>query len=136
MEKIKLDAYETAVLLTTKHHKVKLSRDIDKEYVFTGEEEILNHYRDVVYVYIDRTYLPIESLQLRHITSYLLDIFHLCRPEDYKRLIIDMSTYYNKKYSYNANLFKQLYGYLQALKMRDGEEEFFDLDESLIINEY
>jgi hypothetical protein len=75
--KIKLEKYDTALLLCTKHAKIKLKYDYseDIDFVFCGEDEILNHYMEIAFVYADGRAIPISSVSVAHINSALLGIY-------------------------------------------------------------
>ena len=132
--KIKLDKSETAMLMAIKGHKIILSRKWD-DYIFTGNDAILNKYPELVKVYADRTLIEPEYLKLNHITMFLLDIFHKCCYEKYRDLLIDIGNRYDDKNSYIVNLFNILIGKLVALQMIKDGVSLFELDYSVLESE-
>ena len=129
--KPKLDKFDTALLMCTKHHTIQLkySYEIDAN-TFKNEENIFN-----AIVYADSRAIPLESVRIEYLNKALLEIFEIVLPNKFKELIqevVNKGPWYKNR-TYKEILFLQLYGYLQALTMLDKNgEEIFDLDYSLV----
>lgn len=132
-EKIKLDAYQTALLLVCKGHKVIQKYDIE-DYKFTDEDSVLNDFRELVKTYCIITYIDNPGcIDIRHINIALMDVINVVKPD----AIISILKYCcdrsrNSALYYNELLFYKLFGELQSLTMRQNCEEIYDLDETLI----
>ena len=141
--KIKLEKYDTALLLCTKHAKIKLKYNYseDTDFVFSGEDEILNSYMDLAFVYADSRAVPLSSVRLAYVNSALLDIYAKLQPNKLLQLLKEINYAYVDMYTDNIKsvIFRKIYGSLQALQMRtlDNDEyaDIYDLDESLIKEE-
>lgn len=131
---IKLNKSEAAMLMAIKGHKIILSRKWG-DYIFTGNNVILNKYPELVKVYADRTLIEPEYIKLNHITMFLLDIFHKCCYEKYRDLLIDIGDRYDDKQSYIVNLFTNVVGKLAALQMIKDGINLFELDYSVLESE-
>ena len=137
--KIKLEKYDTALLMCTKNAKIKLHYDYsdDIEYKFTGEDAILNSYRDIAFVYADSRAIPLSSVRLAHLNSALLEIYATVQQNKLLQLLKDLNYSYSDK-PIKSVMFVELYGLLQALRMKelinDEYVDIYDLDESLIVN--
>lgn len=133
--KIKLDKYDTALLMCIKGHKIKLKYKFDKTYEFENDENILNFYNSLAYTYCDGRALPLECLRLEFINKVLLNIFEVMCPHRFKELIHEV-VYNPQHYKNRSNkevLFIHLYDYLQVLTMIDENgEDIFDLDYELV----
>lgn len=140
--KIKLDKWKTAILLTTKDHKLK--EDIDFVKTFSGDstESILNQYPEIVKLfYIRGGFSEDFPVKLNHIVHLLLDVAELVLEKREFICIIKSMYDYTGTNNTRQLIFKELYGELQALQMVrrsdiDGEEvyvDIFDLDESLLM---
>ena len=132
MQKPKLDHNDTAILMCTKNHKIKIKYTWGSDdFVWTGTNEILNRYKNIALVYADTRALPLESVHVEYIIKAMLDIFEVVYPKKFKELIMELLKYSQTEISTRDRLFKELYGYLQALRMLDDTgEEIFDLDYS------
>lgn len=133
-QKPKLEKCDTAILMSTKNHEIKLKYNLDnKDFEFTGINEILNRYKNIAIVYAETRAIPLESVQLRYLIDIMLDIFEVVYPKKFKELIMELLKYSQTEISTRDRLFKELYGYLQALRMVDDTgEEIFDLDYSML----
>lgn len=133
--KIKLDKYNTALLMCIKGHKIKFKNEYDINYEFKNDEKVLNSCRSLAYTYLDGRLLPLESFRIEYINKALLDIFEVVCPHKFKELIHEI-VYIKTAYKNRSNkeiLFLQLYGYLQALTMFDENgEDIFELDYELL----
>jgi uncharacterized protein with ATP-grasp and redox domains len=131
--KPKLEKYDTAILMCTKNHEIKLKYCTDLDFEFTGTNKILNRYKNIAVVYAEIRAIPLESVQLRYLIDVMLDIFEVVYPKKFKELILELLKYSQMEISTTDRLFKELYGYLQALRvLDDAGEEIFDLDYSLL----
>lgn len=129
--KPKLEQCDTAILMCTKNHKIKLKYNLDNDFEFTGTNEILNRYKNVALVYADTRALPLDCIHVEYIIHSMLDIFEVVYPKKFKQLILELLKYSQTEISTRDRLFTELYGYLQALRMLDNNgEEIFDLDYS------
>lgn len=128
-----LEKYDTALLMCTKNHKIKLKYKYDENFVFEKNNEILNSYKEIAIVYADSRAIPLECVQVDYIVKAMLEIFEIIYPNKFKELICDIMKYQNEQT--NKILFINLYGYLQSatLLSKDGEE-LFNLDYELIDN--
>ena len=135
-QKPKLDQSDTAILMCTKNHKIKIKYTWGSDdFVWTGTNEILNRYKNIALVYADTRALPLESVHVEYIIKAMLDIFEVVLPNKFKELIMELLKYSYSEISTRNRLFKELYGYLQALRMLDDTgEEIFDLDYSMLYN--
>jgi hypothetical protein len=143
--KIKLEKYDTALLLCTKHAKVKLKYDYseDVDFIFCGEDEILNSYMDIAFVYADSRAVPLSSVRVAHVNSALLDIYAKLQPNKLLQLLKDINYAYVDMYkdkNIKTLIFIKVYGLLQALQMRTLQNneyiDIYDLDETLIRKKY
>ena len=130
--KPKLNQNETAILMCTKNHKIKIKYTWGQDdFEFTGTNEILNRYKNIALVYADTRAIPLESVHVEYIIKVMLNIFEVVYPKKFKELILELLKYSQTEISTRDRLFKELYGYLQALRMLDDTgEEIFDLDYS------
>jgi hypothetical protein len=133
--KPKLDQCDTAILMCTKNHKIKIKYNLDnKDFEFTDTNEILNRYKNIALVYADTRAIPLDCVHVEYIIKAMLNIFEVVYPKKFKELIMELLKYSQTEISTRDRLFKELYGYLQALRMLDDNgEEIFDLDYSMII---
>ena len=132
-QKPKLDQSDTAILMCTKNYEIKLKYCADLDFEFTGTHEILNRYKNIAVVYADTRAIPLESVHVEYIIGAMLDIFEVVLPNKFKELIMELLKYSYSEISTRNRLFKELYGYLQALRMLDDTgEEIFDLDYSML----
>ena len=136
-QKPKLDKYDTAILMCTKNHKIKIKYTWGQDdFEWTGTNEILNRYKNIALVYADTRAIPLESVHVEYVIEAMLDIFEVVYPEKFKELIMELLKYSQTEISTRDRLFKELYGYLQALRMLDDTgEEIFDLDYSKVYKE-
>ena len=136
-QKPKLDQSDTAILMCTKNHKIKIKYTWGSDdFVWTGTNEILNRYKNIALVYADTRALPLESVHVDYIIKAMLDIFEVVYPKKFKELIMELLKYSQTEISTRDRLFKELYGYLQALRMLDDTgEEIFDLVYSKVYKE-
>lgn len=134
--KPELDAFQTALLLGTKGFKIKETNlywsKEEINYIKESENKIIKNYSEYILGYLNIVCIPYNSFQLRHLCDLMLEVFNIVAPKKYSNLIRDLSSFYNNDYSIVENLFKQLYGHLQATQMRDDDGEFFELDFSYI----
>lgn len=132
--KPKLDQCDTAILMCTKNHKIKIKHTWGQDdFEFTGTNEILNRYKNIALVYADTRALPLESVHVEYVIKSMLEIFEVVYPKKFKELIMELLKYSQTEISTRDRLFKELYGYLQALRMLDDSgEEIFDLDYSML----
>ena len=134
-QKPKLDQSDTAILMCTKNHEIKLKYCADLDFEFTGTHEILNRYKNIAVVYAETRALPLDCVHVEYIIRAMLDIFEVVLPNKFKELIMELLKYSYSEISTRNRLFKELYGYLQALRMLDDTgEEIFDLDYSMLYN--
>lgn len=135
--KPKLNQNDTDILMCTKNHKIKMQYTLGQDdFVWTGTNEILNRYKNIALVYADTRAIPLESAHVEYIIKAMLDIFEVVYPNKFKELIIELLKYSQTEISTRDRLFKELYGYLQALRMIDDTgEEIFDLDYSQVYKE-
>ena len=133
-QKPKLEKCDTAILMSTKNYEIKLKYNLDnKDFEFTGTNEILNRYKNIAIVYAETRAIPLESVHVEYIIRVMLDIFEVVYPKKFKELIMELLKYSQTEISTRDRLFKELYGYLQALRMLDDTgEEIFDLDYSML----
>ena len=134
MQKPKLNQNDTVILMCTKNHKIKIQYTWGQDdFVWTGTNEILNRYKNIALVYADTRAIPLESVHVEYIIKAMLDIFEVVYPKKFKELIMELLKYSQTEISTRDRLFKELYGYLQALRMLDDTgEEIFDLDYSML----
>ena len=87
--KIKLEKYDTALLMCTKNAKIKLHYDYSdyEDFQFTDEDAILNQYREIAIVYADSRAIPLSSVRLAHINSALLEIYAEVQPNKLLKLL-------------------------------------------------
>ena len=134
-QKPKLEKCDTAILMGTKNHEIKLKYCADLDFEFTGTNEILNRYKNIAVVYAETRALPLDCVHVEYIIRAMLDIFEVVLPKKFKELIIELLKYSQTEISTRDRLFKELYGYLQALRILDDTgEEIFDLDYSMLYN--
>ena len=133
-QKPKLEKCDTAILMCTKNHKIKIKYTWSQDdFEFTGTNEILNRYKNIALVYADTRAIPLESVHVEYIIKAMLNIFEVVYPKKFKELILELLKYSQTEISTRDRLFKELYGYLQALRMLDDTgEEIFDLDYSML----
>lgn len=132
-KKPKLEQCDTAIIMCTKNHKIKLKYNLDSDFKFTGTNEILNQYKNIALVYAETRAIPLDCVRVEYIISSMLDIFEVVYPTKFKELIMELLKYSQTEISTRDRLFKELYGYLQALRMiDDAGEEIFDLDYSML----
>lgn len=135
-QKPKLEKCDTAMLMSTKNYEIKLKYCTDLDFEFTGTNEILNRYKNIALVYADTRAIPLESVHVEYIIKAMLNIFEVVYPKKFKELIMELLKYSQTEISTRDRLFKELYGYLQALRMLDDTgEEIFDLDYSMLAND-
>lgn len=131
--KPKLEKCDTAILMCTKNHEIKLKYCTDLDFEFNGTNEILNRYKNIAVVYAETRGMPLDCVHIEYIIRAMLDIFEVVHPTKFKELIIELLKYSQSEISTRDRLFKKLYGYLQALRMLDDAgEEIFDLDYSML----
>lgn len=139
MSKIKLNKYETAIVLASKGWGIKLSSEYDKSFDFKDNQQIFNlwFYRKIAYIFADWCAIPIDSVKIEHINSRLYELFVKITPNKVNHLMNDIIySAYNKQQSKNDLLFTKIYGYIQAATMKDNDlNDIYDLDEELIIIE-
>lgn len=132
-KKPKLEQCDTAILMSTKNHEIKLKYCTDLDFEFTGTNEILNRYKNIAVVYAETRAIPLDCVHVEYIIGAMLDIFEVVYPKKFKELILELLKFSQSEISTRDRLFKELYGYLQALRMLDDAgEEIFDLDYSLL----
>lgn len=135
--KPKLDKYDSAILMCTKNHKIKLQYEYDLNFEFKNNNQLLNKYKEIAIVYADSRALPLESVQLDYITKSMLEIFEIVYHKKFKELIMELlkPNFFNPNEKINEKVFIELYGYLQALTMlNDNNEDLFDLDYELVLS--
>ncbi len=138
--KIKLEKYDTALLMCTKNAKIKLHYDYSdyEDFEFSGEDSIFNHYREIAIVYADSRAIPLSSVRLAHLNAALLEIYATVKPNRLLQLLKDLNYKYTNNKDIKSVMFVELYGLLQALTMGeyidDEYIDIYDLDESLIYN--
>lgn len=135
-EKLKLEKYDTAILMATKNNKIKLKYEYDDSFVFENSNQILNNYKELAKVYADSRLIPLESVKIEYLIKVMLEIFEVVYSNNFKELILEiMKPNLFDKLTLNEKIFIELYGYLQALTMLDKNgNEIFDLDYSLLLN--
>lgn len=145
---IKLDKYETALLLATKKAQHK---DFDNEvYSWDPErqESILNGYDNVVFTFLQIICIEPQFLVLKDLNMRLLDLLFKVKPTAYKRIFEEIqghrhmaSTGYgimpaSTSKSPAQAIFSEVYGFLQsvAIKEKSGNDyiNLFDMDDSLM----
>ena len=133
--KIKLDQFDTSLIMSIKNHKIKIKLKYDEEDKFPNEILNLDAYKNIGITYANSRYIPIESVRLEYVNKALLDIFELVCPHKFKELINEI-VYKNSLYKNRSNkevLFFELVSYLEALTMLDENgDEIYDLDYSLV----
>jgi hypothetical protein len=148
-EKIKLDKYETAIILTIKNWKVKEDEDAKFEFIKTTEESVLNDNYELVKVICKQLLLEPQYLELKYINQILLDLIEKIDPLKIRKILTDSMSYRwvgstgygaNKlltlKYSPSQTIFFNCLISLSGIKMKKdyGSDliDIYDLDESLI----
>jgi len=150
-EKIKLDKYETAIILTIKNWKLKEDKDeYDKfEFIKTTEESVLNDNYELVKVICKQLLLEPQYLELKYINQILLDLIEKIDPLKIRKILTDSMSYRwvditgygtNKlltlKYSPTQTIFFNCLITLSGIKMKKDYNseliDIYDLDESLI----
>ena len=133
--KIKLDQFDTSLIMSIKNHKIKLKLKYNEEDKFPNEILNSDAYKNIGITYANSRYIPIESVSLEYVNKALLDIFELVCPHKFKELINEI-VYNNSSYKNRSNkevLFFELVSYLEALTMLDENgDEIYDLDYSLV----
>ena len=135
--KPKLNQNDTAILMCTKNHKIKIKYTWGQDdFEFTGTNEILNRYKNIAIVYAETRAIPLDCVHVEYIIRVMLDIFEVVYPKKFKELIMELLKYSQTEISTRDRLFKELHGYLQALRMLDDTgEEIFDLVYSKVYKE-
>lgn len=133
MNKIKLDARQTALLLVCKGHKIITKHNINF-CDFAGEDTVLNDFRELVKAYCVITYLDSSSsIDIRHINFSLINLLNILKPDAIITVLkhcCDVSR--NSTVCYNEILFYKLFGEIQTAEIVIDNEELYDLDYSLI----
>lgn len=128
---IKLEKYDTALLMVTKNHNIKLKYNYDKDFVFN--DNLLNEYKEIAIVYADSRALPLESVRLEYVAQAMIEIYSIIEPNKMKDLLIYLLKHSYKKENISEAIFKEVYGRLQALTMIKDNEEIYELDYSLLL---
>ena len=92
--KPKLNQNDTAILMCTKNHKIKIKYTWGSDdFVWTGTNEILNRFKNIALVYADTRAIPLESVHVEYVIKAMLDIFEVVYPKKFKELIITFYYY-------------------------------------------
>lgn len=131
--KIKLDSNKTAFLLVCKGHKIITKYDIEF-CKFTGEDTVLNDFRELVKTYCVIYYLnSSSSIDIRHINFALIDLLNELKHDGIINVLkhcCDVSR--NSAVYYNEILFYKLFSEIQTIQIIRDNKELYDLDYSLI----
>lgn len=131
--KLKLDSHKTTLLLVCKGHKVITKYEIE-DFKFSGEDSILNDFRELVKAYCAITYLDSpSSIDIRHINFALMNLLNDVKPNAIIEVLkhcCDVSRH--SAVYYNEILFYKLFGEIQTIRLIKDDEELYDLDYNLI----
>ena len=154
MSKIKLNKYESTMLLVIKNHDLEQPYTFE-EYKFlkTTEESILNDYLDIYLTYCEIVMIEPKYLELKFLNNYMIDILnkldnskliHVIKEIQGHRYVESTGYGMNKeltlKYSPTQVLFFELVSGLRCVRMLGEsecgligqEENIYDLNYSLM----